>query len=147
MDELYHAHGIEFRYPGYWELGEEQSEDEISITVASPETSFWSLTLFFDGPPPEELIASALDAFREEYDEFDIYPTEAELCRRTSVTCDLEFVCFELLNSAFLRAFRTGKFSALVLYQGTDHELVETKEILQEISASLRWEGDEALST
>ena len=147
MEEVYQAHGIEFRYPSDWNLGEERSENEISISVASSETSFWSLTLFFDSPRPEDLIESALDAFRGEYDEFDIYPTEAEWCRQTSVACELEFVCLELLNSAFLWAFRTENFSALVLYQGTDQELVETKEILQEISASLQWEGGESLST
>jgi hypothetical protein len=57
----------------------------------------------------------------------------------------VEFVCLELVNSAFLRAFRLGESSALVLYQGTDHELEDTRPILEEISASLQWEADEDL--
>jgi hypothetical protein len=32
-----------------------------------------------------------------------------------------------------------------VLYQGTDHELEDTRQILEEISSSLYWEADEEL--
>jgi hypothetical protein len=37
-----------------------------------------------------------------------------------------------------LRVFRTGRFTALVLYQGTDHELEETRNVLEEISNTLQ---------
>lgn len=145
MQNVYHEHGVRFRYPSGWELTEQHVDNEVTITVSSPETSFWALVLHFEGPRPEDLIESALDAFREEYEELDIYSTEAMLCHRANVARDVEFVCFELINSAFLRAFRTGRFSALVLYQGTDHELEQTRETLESISASLRLEGDEDL--
>jgi hypothetical protein len=142
MDEQYHSHGVCFRYPEMWELSEEHNDDEVTITVTSPETSFWSLTIMPERPRPEDVIESAVKAFQDEYEEVDVYPSEVELCHRTSVARDLEFVCLELLNSAFLRAFRTRRFSTLVYYQGTDQELEETRTILESISASL--ECDEA---
>jgi hypothetical protein len=146
MDEVYEANGVRFRYPGLWEISEEQSDDELTITVASPETSFWSLTLMPRRPRPEEVIESAVKAFQEEYDELDVYASEVELCHRTSVARDVEFVCLELLNSAFLRAFRTSRFSTLVYYQGTDQELEETRAILESITASLECDGEDSLS-
>lgn len=142
MDEIYQSNGVCFRYPGMWELSEEQNENEVTITVTSPETSFWSITILSERPNPEDVNESAVNAFREEYDELDIYPSEIELCHRTSVARDLEFVCLELLNSAFLRAFRTHRFSALVYYQGTDQELEETRTILEMITASLQCDED-----
>ena len=145
MQNSYHEHGVRFQYPSHWELTERQSPNEVTITVSSPETSFWSLVMFFDRPSPENLIESAIGAFREEYDEIDVYPAEAMLCARTNVARDVEFVCLDLINSAFVRAFQTSLFSALILYQGTDCELEESKEILESISASLHCDGDAAI--
>ena len=142
MLELYHAHGIQFRFPDAWKLSEQAHGPEATITVESPDTSFWSLSLFFDGPPPEQVLETAVAALAQDYDEIDVYPAAARLCDRDSLARDAEFVCFELINSAFLRAFRTDDFTALVYYQGTDHELEETRPILERICDSLAWDGD-----
>jgi hypothetical protein len=141
LQEVYSEHGVGFRYPAAWELAEQRAGKEVTITVSSPETSFWSIVVCFDAPRPEDLIESALEAFRDEYEELDIYPAEASLCQRPTVARDLEFVCLELINSAFLRAFRAGSVSVLVLYQGTDLELEDTQETLEAISVSLSCDG------
>ena len=143
LQEVYQGHGVGFRYPAAWELSEQRAGNEVTITVSSAETSFWSVVLCSDAPRPEDLIESALEAFRDEYEELDIYDAQASMCRRPTIACDLEFVCLELINSAFLRAFRAGSLSVLVLYQGTDYELEDTQQILEAISASLRCDGDE----
>jgi len=131
MDGIYAAHGVRFRYPDDWDLTEQQTESNVTITVSSQETSFWSLTLFFDRLQPEQVLETALDAFRNEYDDIDVYPAETMLGRVGNLARDVEFVCLELINGAFLRVFRTGRFTAVVLYQGTDHELKETREMLE----------------
>ena len=137
MLETYRGHGVEFQYPEHWELDEQESGGQISITVASPGTSFWSLSLFPGDPRPDDLVESALSAFRDEYDELDVYPTPAG-APPGAVARDLEFVCLELINSAFVRAFRVGRRTALVLYQGNDRELEQTRDALEAISRSLR---------
>ena len=86
---------------------------------------------------------TALDAFRKEYEELDIYPVSETICDRDCLARDVEFVCLELINSAFLRTFRSDHFTALILYQGTDFELEMTREQLENISLSLQCEGDE----
>jgi len=144
MDEIFESHGIRFRYPGFWEINVEETPDEFSVTVESENTTFWSLTLIFDRPNPLEIIEASLDIFREEYDEIDVYEKEVELCDLPAVSRDIEFVCLELVNSAFLRAFQTNRFTALVLFQGTDRELVESKEILEAISESLQLADNDA---
>ena len=85
MNETYEGHGIRFRYPAHWELSEQPGDDATSITVESPETSSWTVSLFFDGPSPEEVVDSAVQAFREEYDEVDVYPVEDQLGSHRSV--------------------------------------------------------------
>ncbi len=143
MDETYEGNGIRFRYPTSWELVEQEDGESTSITVASPETSFWSVSLFRDGPSPQQVVASAVEAFREEYDEVDVYACEEKMGDRPGAARDVDFVCFELINSAFLRSFQTDRFTVLVLYQGFDGELADTRPLLEAISASLTLEGEE----
>ncbi len=144
MDETYQGNGIRFRYPTYWELTEEEGADSTSITVESPETSSWSISLFFDGPSPKQVVESAVQAFREEYEEVDVYPSDERLSDHPSVARDIDFVCFELISSAFLRSCRTERFTVLVLYQGFDGELETTLPLLEAISASLTLEAEES---
>lgn len=142
MDETYSDHGVQFSYPADWELSEEKRDDETEITVASPNTAFWSLTLFYDRPEPEYVMETVLNAFREEYPELDVYESKARVCGKKAVARDIEFVCWELLNSAWARTFRTAKFTALVLCQGNDKELQGTDDILARITQSLRCDGE-----
>jgi len=137
MEKIYLTHGISFRYPEDWELSVQQQEHEIAIVVDSPQTSFWGLTLFFNGPQAEDVIETALRTFQEEYDEIDIYPSAAKLCERRTIAHDLQFVCMDLINSAFLRAFETDRFTALVLFQATDNELDKTLPLLERLCRSM----------
>ena len=144
MVDEFAGHGVRFRYPDSWELTEQQNDDGVAVTISGPGTSFWTLQLFFDAPAPEHVILQAVEAFRAEYEEIDFYPASAELCARPASGGDVEFVCLELMNSAFLRAFQADRFTALVLFQGTDAELEETRETLDAITDSLRCDsGDE----
>lgn len=142
MTELYCHYGVQFHYPSDWELTEQKTYENVTITAASAETSFWSLMLLFDRPDPELVIEKAVDAFRDEYSEIDVYPATSELCHRPTEARDVEFVCLEMLNSAFLRAFQTEKFTAFVLYQATDRELEETRGTLEAIEASLQYDEE-----
>lgn len=137
MGEKYEAHGIQFVYPSDWEISEQQpDENEIVITVQSSETSFWLLTLLFDRPEPKRIADAALDAFRQEYDDLDIYSAEETVCHQKTEAWDVEFRCLEIYNSAWIRAFLTEQFSVLLLSQANDQEIPETEEILKNITRS-----------
>ena len=51
---------------------------------------------------------------------------------------EVEFSCFELLNSVALSSVRSSKMTLLVWWQGTDHELESTRPILDGITQSVR---------
>ncbi len=137
---LYSGYGVEFWVPDEWTLSEDRQENRVSINVESPDTSFWSLTLFFDRPDPQRVAEAVLDAFREEYDNLDVYRADQEVGPFRVVGRDIEFFCWDLLNSAFLRVFQTERCTVLVLFQGTETELSETRPILDRISKSLRFD-------
>lgn len=141
MFEQYSKHGIRFQYPAEWDVSEQREDGQLSVTVASQHTSFWTVTLLTDRPDPEDIVAAALSAFEEEYDELDVYPSKARVCRRPTIARDIDFVCLELLNVARLRAFRTPDFTVFVLYQGTDNEFDEAGPLLEKITKSLAFEN------
>src|SRR5262245_54395681 len=148
MDREYAGHGVRFRFPSEWEVSEQREESQLSITVSSPHTSFWTVTLLPDRPEPEDIVAAVLDAFHEEYDELDDYPSRARVGKRPTVARDIDFVCLELLNVARVRAFRTPDFTVMVLYQGTDREFEESGPVLEKITKSLAFgEGQQADET
>jgi hypothetical protein len=140
MNRVYESHGVRFEYPEDWILHEQTGQDEVSITVNSPETSFWSLTLLAHRPEPDRVIETALDALRAEYSEVDVYPATGRLGESRTVARDVDFVCHDLISTSFLRATRTPRFTLLVIYQGTDFELDETQTRLEEICRSLSWD-------
>jgi len=65
MSQRYTGHGIGFEYPDLWTVGETDDAGQVSITVQSSGTSFWSVHLYQDGEEPMTLIETAIDAFRE----------------------------------------------------------------------------------
>ncbi|MEO1994591.1 MAG: hypothetical protein ABGZ17_04885 [Planctomycetaceae bacterium] len=146
MLEPYDQHGISFRYPTDWELDEQSHEDGLTITVSSSESVFWSISLFPTRPPPDHVLQTALAAFRQEYPELDESAVETELCDAPAWGWNLEFVCLDLINIVVLRAFRTGRFTALVLFQGMDRELELVREQVNKITDSLFCEfGDDVI--
>lgn len=142
---LFNEYGISFEYPHDWELSKEVDETngEIQISVSGGDSSFWLISLFFVEIPAEELLKQSVKVFQDEYSELDIYEVKATLAGKECLGCDIEFVCSELINSAYLRVFNTELFTAFVLYQGTDQDLQTTRKALEAISTSLEcFDGD-----
>ena len=139
LQEYRHA-GVAFRYPGTWELTDEEADGQRIITLQTEGASFWTLTLFADRPDPELMVASVLEAFREDYEEIDIYPVQDTILRQPAAAVDLDFVYLDLVNSVVIRAFLTDSASALVLYQGMDLELEQQRPEFDAVTESLVFE-------
>jgi len=141
--KLFSEYGISFEYPGSWELTKEVDEanGEIQISIAAGDSSFWLISLYFADISAEELYNQSVKVFKDEYPDLDLYKIKAELAGKTCLACDIDFVCSELVNSAYLRLFQTELFTAFILYQGTDQDLKTTLKDLEAISNSLDCSG------
>ena len=134
----WHNYGIQFSYPGIWEIDEEHDGDDVIVTITANETCFWTLRILPGCPPPPQVVESCVEAFREEYDEIDVDAPSVKLAEMPAYARDVEFFCMELMNKASLRSVRTTDFTLLVWWQGTHHELTENQPMLDHISQSLR---------
>jgi hypothetical protein len=143
MLQEYCRGGVSFRYPSSWDVSEEGTEGQRTITLQTAGASFWSLTIFADRTDPERIVQSVLQAFRDDYEDVDVYPMQDTILEQPTAAADLDFVYLDLVNSAVIRAFQTETASALVIYQGTDHELAVLKEQFDAVTQSLAFEEND----
>jgi hypothetical protein len=143
MHNTYQTTGLRFAYPGDWDAQEEQTEEGLSITVSGDGSAFCSVMLMPDRPSAESVIEAAMTAYRESYDDFDVYPVACRIAGQESVGRNVDFFCMELVNSAWLRAFRTGRFTVLVLAQSGPDEQLAAKRAFDTVCDSLNCDSAE----
>ena len=64
--------------------------------------------------------------------------TERFLAEMPAYARDVEFSCYELMNTSSMQSVRTSDFTLLVLWQGADHELEEYRPVLDAMTDSVR---------
>lgn len=147
MNHLHYAgFGLHFSYPADWELSEDIDDDQLSVTVSSPETAFWSATVIRNRPEPRTVLRAALRAYEEEYDDAEITETEIDVADRRLPAARVDFMCLELTNTAWMCAWQTARYTLLLLYQLNDMELEFHEPLLAEINASLVVDVDDPSS-
>jgi hypothetical protein len=136
--------GIRFTYPEGWDLCEDCTDEEVSFTVSSPGTAFWSLTIMSDGPDPDDVMRAAIAAYEQEYEEFDVRETRDDASGGPAPGAEVNFVCLDLTSTAILKACRLGRLTLLTLYQSDDADFEQLQPVMEQINASLRLASDRA---
>jgi len=135
-------HGFRFDYPDGWQLVEEHDDDRHVVNVSPDETTFWSVTLLFDRPEPGDALDAVELAFQEEFGEVDVQSGVGKLAGLKAESRTVEFICWDLTNSAAAHAARTKRYTLLVLSQFTDSEQKDVEMALRRITRSLALTGD-----
>ena len=134
--------GVRFHYPDDWELTREESGSDVSFHLQTAGTAFWSLTLIESRPTAGEAISAVVAALREEYGELDVYQGVEWVVDAPTATCELDFVCLDLVNSAIVRAESTSAFTALMMCQGEEREFDRLRVDFEAVTGSVRYSGD-----
>ena len=142
MPAVFDDLGICFEYPDNWSL-EERDEGEQSgdaqIVISGPQTAFWHLSKHPANVDMEALFDETLAAMRAQYPDMEVEPaddltaeggwmdrdgeTGSEGAMGSLQGFNVNFICFDLTVTAWLRGFRTGTASYLLLCQAEDREL------------------------
>lgn len=137
MPAVYQDYGIRFAFPENWELELTRQENQITISVESPGSGFWAITLHDTQVAPETVANAALKAMRTEYSLMDAEGVEEQFGDWPAVGHDVNFFCLDLTNTCWIRAFRTPAHTALILFQATDSELEQMEPVFRAICTSL----------
>ncbi|QDU80818.1 hypothetical protein Pla110_25530 [Polystyrenella longa] len=142
LTESYQQHGVSFSYPSGWTLTEQASEEEIQVMVQSPGTGFWILTLYFERPAMDDLIQSAIETYRDEYQAIDSFPSEQQVGAHVGSAVEIEFSCLDLMNTASIRTFATDRFTVLILSQYSAEESEQISQLQQLMTQSIQCAED-----
>ena len=138
MPAVYEKMGIRFLYPDNWTLDESAAvEGERSVAVLSPGSAFWSVGLHEREAEPAELALAALAALESDYQDAESEAVEEQVEGLTMTGFELNFCYLDFTNTAWIRAFRLGEVSCLVLCQAEDRELDAMGPVFRAITASL----------
>ncbi|REK22727.1 MAG: hypothetical protein DWQ41_18160 [Planctomycetota bacterium] len=142
MSRVYQTDGLRFRYPDEWRAQEESGDEGLTVTVDGDGPAFCTITLLEGRPPVDEVLDAGVDAYREVYEDFDVEPVECQVAGRAARGRNVDFFCLELVSSAWLRAFRTGACTVLIVFQSEGHDARDAQSVFELIVDSLDCESD-----
>ena len=117
----YDDRGIRFAYPEDWEVDVAEDGPRTTVTIQSPGgLAFALVTIDETGAEPEELVAEALDALREEYPTLDESPAADTLAGHRAIGHDVAFISLDLTNACVLRGIRTPRRTLFLLGQWSE---------------------------
>jgi len=138
MPAEYRANGISFAYPENWHLDEtEMAEGELTIHLSSPGGAFWMVTISPVKTSPEKLTKQALDAILSEYDRVNCTPVERIIGKYKLVGYEMDFIYFDLVNTALILSFSTSNRTFAVYWQSDDRQLDICEDVFEAITFTL----------
>lgn len=134
--------GVSFSYPDNWTVEIEEFTGGWSVSVQSPATAFFTLSIDEGGPLPGEFADAALATLLESYQESDALPACDTLAGMPSVGHDVQFFSFDLTNTCGIRACSVVGGTLLAIWQANDLE-VQNLAVLSAIRTSLAVRDDD----
>ena len=129
---------MSFAYPENWHLEEnEMAEGEWTVHLSSPGGAFWMVTVSTTKTSPDDLAKKALDALLSEYDRVDHVPVERIIGNYTLTGYEMNFIYFDLINTALILSFSTGKRTFAVYWQSDDRQLDICQDVFEAITFTL----------
>lgn len=138
MPAIYENLGVRFLYPENWSVIDEDDEGwPQTVTVQSPQTSFWSLHVY---PPNSELkpiVKELIAAIQEEFTDIEVLPAKETFGDTPTTGVDLAFFYLDLLVEAKIRCLKTPSSTLVWLYQAENREFETTEAVFQAITVSM----------
>jgi hypothetical protein len=135
---------VRFEYPSDWEVSVEDTPAGWSVSVQTPRSAFWSLTLLDPDVSAADAVEATLAAYRDDYPSLDVEPLEEVGWLGVAAGVELDFLALDLVTTAHVRAFEAAQFTALLIVQGEDRDFADLLPQLDAITRSLRWTGTTA---
>jgi len=129
--------GIAFQYPENWTLDEDDAlAGRKSVTVYSPGGAFWTVSVHPHSTDPDQLAREAVKVMRQEYQGLEVEPASETIAGRQTVGFDLSFYYLDLISTASVRCFRTGRATYAFFCQAEDREFTQIQQVFLAMATS-----------
>lgn len=148
MPAVYDKYGIRFIYPENWTLDDEttpenpDAEARCQLSVLSPHTAFWSLTVYPELRDVQHLLEEVLAVMRAEYPDLEHHEDDQLIDGTQLAGFEINFVCLDQTNTAWARVFHHAEGTCLLLCQSEDKELKQVEPVLEAMTLSLLRRGE-----
>ncbi len=140
MPAVFQHQGIRFLYPENWSLTDEDFDGwPQSVTVQSPQTSFWSLHVYPPNQDLKPLVRQVVESIQASFpdQELEVLPATEEIGDTTTKGVDICFFYLDLLVEARIRTLKTPSATLIWHYQAESRELEEMEQVFLAIATSL----------
>jgi hypothetical protein len=141
MPAVFEKFGIRFQYPENWTLEDEGAARDQVVTVYSPGGAFWTLMLRPAGTDPVEMASAVVDELEKEYDEFESEPTHERIGNMDTAGYDVNFICLDLTNTAWIRTWTSDRNTFLLMCQAEDRDFEQLANVFRAMTVSLLSHG------
>ena len=144
MLKVYTKTGVAFQYPGNWTLDEEDDGESWAVTVNSPGTAFFIVSLRPDNQTPAQVVDVTLDALKAEYKELDAEPVTETISGYPAVGYDIDFLTIDTSITAWSRCVSLAEGNLLVIGQVSEFDRRMYEDVLKAMLGSFTIaDGDE----
>lgn len=144
MLKVFTRAGIAFQYPGNWTLDEEDDGESWAVTVTSPGTAFFIVSLRPDNQTPVQVVDEALHALKAEYKELDAEPVTESIGGYPAGGYDIDFITVDTTIAAWSRCVSLAEGNLLVIGQVSELDRRMYEEVLKAMLGSFTIaDGDE----
>jgi hypothetical protein len=142
MPATYDRRGVSFQYPENWAVEEGQTDEGWCVTVQSAGTAFFLISIHNDRPTVRDVLDTTLAALREDYPDLEAEEAEEKLAGHRARGHDVRFFSLDMVNTCWLRSFRTADRTFLVLCQASDLDADTAEPVLRAMRATLAVEEE-----
>jgi hypothetical protein len=129
--------GIRFQYPENWQLEREEHDSGWTVSVQSPQTAFFLITVNTEGPDAGQMAETVLEAMRAEYPDLEAEERLDSLAGQPAIGHEMRFLSLDLTNTCWTRSLYCAEGTALVMWQSNDLDLETTEPVLRAMCVSL----------
>jgi hypothetical protein len=138
MPAVYQKLGVRLLYPENWSITDEETYDwPRTVTLQSPETSFWTLHVFPAQHNPQAGIDEVVGAIRQVYEDLEVLRAEETYGDTDTDGVDIAFFYLDLLVEAKIRTLRTPSAMLVWHYQAESREFDRMEPVFQAITTSM----------
>lgn len=134
----FHTDSIRFFYPSNWTAQVEDSVDGVSVSLQSQGVSFAVIGLYSSEQEPADLVEQTIGALREEHPSLDAEELLQDDPRSDEVEMELSFLSMDVVVQCWLRSWRLGEHTVLVLMQSVDREADRCNAVYRAICHSIQ---------